>query len=369
MKKVLSILSVLLIFTGISLAQVSFEGNLIAVTLENFGEIQVLDAAQADYYHIDRFSPLIGGNPNEVMDYYNDMDDVEAPALADPPEYGDVELYGVVDNAFSGAPPAYQVAINIYGWNDQPFVIIKYTITNSSGDALDAKVGFEVLPQIDNAYGEEKMEYLETLNAVRIFRTDSSKNIGIKILQPQMTSLTAIEWFSGYNDSDEDLYGYLYYGSIDTEYQSGLDGAVIFPSVDAVPLADGESTVVYVALALGEDLTDLQANLTSAEDTFNTIITFVDDKEFRPTTYSLSQNYPNPFNPSTLIRFSVPERENVKIKVFNTIGQEVAELFNREVEAGSYDLKFNASDLPSGVYFYSIETDNFNMTKKMMLIK
>ncbi len=368
MNRSLLFLSVFLLLSLSSFAQVSFEGTMINVTLGNYSSIGVFDPVEADYYHIDRFSPLVGGNLNEVMDYYNDMDDVDAPAVVEPATYGDEELYSKVDNAFSGEPPAYQITINLYGWNDQPFVIIKYTITNASGDALDARAGFEVLPEIDNMYGDEKMEYIESQNALRIFRPDSSKNVGIKILQPEMTSLKAIEWFSGYNDSDEDLFAYLTYGSIDTEYQSGVDGAVIFPSVDAVPLADGESMVVYVAIALGENQSDIEANLIAAEETFNTVITSVDN-EFVPVSYSLSQNYPNPFNPSTVIKFSVPKKENVEINVYNAIGQQVTELFNKQVEAGSYDLKFNASDLPSGVYFYSIEAGNFNMTKKMMLIK
>ncbi len=240
MKKVLLIISSFLILTTISIAQVSFDGNNIVITLESYGEIQVFDAEQDAYFHIDRISPLIGGNVNEVMDHWNDMDDVEPPALMEPATYGDVELYGVVDNNFSGAPPAYEVGINIYGWNDQPFVIAKFTVTNISGGNLDARSGFEVLPQIDNAYGDEKVEYIESLNAFRVFRPDSSKNVGFKVLQPDMTALKVIEWAEGYNDSDEDLFSYLVYGNIDAEYQSGADGTVIFPSVDPVMLADGE---------------------------------------------------------------------------------------------------------------------------------
>ena len=368
MKKYLLFLFLFFLISIATIAQVSYNSNSITVTLESFGEIQILDAVEEDYFHIDRLSPLIGGNLNEVMDHWNDMDDVEPPMIVDPAEFGDVELYGVVDNFFSEAPPAYEVGINIYGWDNEPYVIAKFTITNISGEELDARTGFEILPQIDDSYGDEKMEYLETLNAFRIFRPEESKNFGMKILQPQMTSLTAIEWFSGYNDSDEDLFGYLTHGSIDPEYQSGVDGAVVFPAVDAVTLADGESTIVYAALALGDNLDDIEANLVSAEETFNSVITSVEEDTV-PLKYLISQNYPNPFNPSTLIKFSVPQKENVKIKVYNTIGQQVAELINEEVAAGNYDIKFNASNLPSGVYFYSIEAGNFNQTKKMMLIK
>ncbi|HQF42866.1 MAG TPA: T9SS type A sorting domain-containing protein [Ignavibacteriaceae bacterium] len=88
-----------------------------------------------------------------------------------------------------------------------------------------------------------------------------------------------------------------------------------------------------------------------------------------PEVYSLSQNYPNPFNPSTAIRFSIPEQTNVSLKIFNSIGQEVASLVNGELSAGNHEVNFNASKLSSGIYFYRIETPAFTSTKKMILIK
>ena len=88
-----------------------------------------------------------------------------------------------------------------------------------------------------------------------------------------------------------------------------------------------------------------------------------------PSDYALLNNYPNPFNPSTTISFSIPEEEFVSLKVFNSLGEEVAELVNETLSAGSYSASFNASDLTSGVYFYKINTGTFVEIKKMMLIK
>ena len=88
-----------------------------------------------------------------------------------------------------------------------------------------------------------------------------------------------------------------------------------------------------------------------------------------PLTYNLEQNYPNPFNPSTLIKYSVANDEFVNVSVFNLLGQKVATLVNGNVKAGSYEVNFNASELSSGVYFYSIEAGNFKAIKKMMLMK
>lgn len=88
-----------------------------------------------------------------------------------------------------------------------------------------------------------------------------------------------------------------------------------------------------------------------------------------PDSYNLSQNYPNPFNPSTQIQFSIPSQEFVSLKVFNALGKEVAELVNRNLAAGNYSVDFNASKLSSGIYFYTITTNKFSSTKKMILIK
>jgi hypothetical protein len=88
-----------------------------------------------------------------------------------------------------------------------------------------------------------------------------------------------------------------------------------------------------------------------------------------PLTFALDQNYPNPFNPSTSIKYSVPETGNVRLAVFNLIGEEVAVLVNGTVQAGQYEVSFNASSLPSGVYLYKLQSANSVEVKKMMLLK
>ena len=85
--------------------------------------------------------------------------------------------------------------------------------------------------------------------------------------------------------------------------------------------------------------------------------------------YSLSQNYPNPFNPSTEISFSLAKSGNVTLKVYNILGSEVATLVSGFMEAGKHSVKFNANNFTSGVYLYTIKADNFNSTRKMILMK
>lgn len=101
----------------------------------------------------------------------------------------------------------------------------------------------------------------------------------------------------------------------------------------------------------------------------NNLVTNVIDDNPISHNYELSQNYPNPFNPSTIISFSIPVRERVELKIFNSLGQEVAALINKELEAGIHRIEFNAASYASGVYFYRLKTDNFVQTKKLLLLK
>ena len=88
-----------------------------------------------------------------------------------------------------------------------------------------------------------------------------------------------------------------------------------------------------------------------------------------PALFSLSQNYPNPFNPETRIDYTIPEQQNVSLKVYNMLGEVVKELVNEVKPAGTYKIKFDGAHLPSGVYVYRIETESFNENKKMTLLK
>ncbi|MBK8946654.1 MAG: T9SS type A sorting domain-containing protein [Ignavibacteriae bacterium] len=88
-----------------------------------------------------------------------------------------------------------------------------------------------------------------------------------------------------------------------------------------------------------------------------------------PTEYTLEQNYPNPFNPTTVIRFSLPETANVKLRIYNSLGELVETLVDETVEAGFHSVNWNAKGLSSGLYFYELTSSNFVSVQKMMLLK
>ncbi len=85
--------------------------------------------------------------------------------------------------------------------------------------------------------------------------------------------------------------------------------------------------------------------------------------------FALEQNYPNPFNPTTMIKYSVPTKEFVSLKIYDILGNKVADLVNENKEAGNYEVSFDASNYPSGLYIYSITAGSFKQVRKMMLVK
>ena len=92
--------------------------------------------------------------------------------------------------------------------------------------------------------------------------------------------------------------------------------------------------------------------------------------ELIPAVYALEQNYPNPFNPSTVIEFSLPEDVgNVKLSIYNALGEKVAELVNTALTAGKYQYQWNAQNVATGMYIYELRTDKFVSVKKMILMK
>ncbi|NNL22297.1 MAG: T9SS type A sorting domain-containing protein [Ignavibacteriaceae bacterium] len=129
----------------------------------------------------------------------------------------------------------------------------------------------------------------------------------------------------------------------------------------------GSTLVIDLAIVAGTSLEDLQANAQDAIDYW--LIVPVEDATLTTQDFSLLQNYPNPFNPSTRITYSIPQTSKVVIKVFDVLGNEIETLINEQKPAGTYEITWYAEGLPSGVYFYQLQTNEFVETKKMILLK
>jgi len=103
-------------------------------------------------------------------------------------------------------------------------------------------------------------------------------------------------------------------------------------------------------------------------------VTGIKDGTEIPSSFQLYQNYPNPFNPYTTIQYSIPlnekrEQKNVKLIVYDILGNEIAVLVDEQKSPGNYSVNFDGSNLSSGLYYYTLTSDNIGLTKKMALMK
>lgn len=155
----------------------------------------------------------------------------------------------------------------------------------------------------------------------------------------------------------------------------GIQASLYFPSIGSYNQSGG-----YFFNGIIDDIRIYNRVLTQDEidSLYIEGVTAIDEGLSEiPQKFTLSQNYPNPFNPSTKIKFSIPQKSPVQIKVFDVLGDEIGILFNEEKPAGNYDVTWNAGNLPSGIYFYQIKAGNpstgqgqvFVQTKKMILLK
>ncbi|MFZ2323178.1 MAG: T9SS type A sorting domain-containing protein [Ignavibacteriaceae bacterium] len=182
---------------------------------------------------------------------------------------------------------------------------------------------------------------------------------------------------------ESDIAGYKIYWGLVSEFPS-MNSADVgnVTNYNLQSLSSGKYFILVSAYddnaaAINDDpLTVTNEKQTSGNESwFSAIVTpelisdVANDNNINPSKFVLYQNYPNPFNPSTKINFSVPEKSNVIINVYNALGEEVKEIVNKEFEAGIHNLEFNASDLTSGVYFYKLQAGSFVQTKKMILLK
>lgn len=155
-------------------------------------------------------------------------------------------------------------------------------------------------------------------------------------------------------------------------YHVKSTAAPAFASVDSINTSVnlGQNVVLTTRIEFS-DATGLQTLLPGFESGGVTIQspTDVNDDQSVPSVFEVAQNYPNPFNPTTSLQFSLPKAGNVRVEVFNVLGQSVDVLADGHREAGQYTLTFNASAQPSGVYFYRVDYDGHSETRKMLLLK
>lgn len=345
-----------------------FDTDKMQVRVDTYGAMRFWTIEGTDtVQHLNRVNILVAGNQNQVLDYWNDVD-VEIPtALVTNPSLSDYEISGTYNNAFSGLPPNVIVDQNVYAWQDGRFALVKMVVTNAETSDLPTIVGLDVVQYMDFTWEDDNV-YWDATNQMLV--QYESHYAGIKYLSEAVTSAQVLIWYDGYSSDDPTTYALLTEGTFDTDtLVTTPDGAVSFLAGQSVILSPQQSRTVYLAVALGANETEMLANMQLAQQKYNQIVSVESDLNNIPTNFTLDQNYPNPFNPSTQISFGLPFRSNVVLKIFNTLGEEVAELVNGSLEAGSHSFNFDASNLTSGIYIYSLQTDAGVISKKMTLIK
>jgi hypothetical protein len=155
--------------------------------------------------------------------------------------------------------------------------------------------------------------------------------------------------------------GGIVYGTIQIEYS--IDGGETWVKINKTPIA-GLTRYSWSVPKVNSTNCLVRVSNYTTHQVFD-----VSDKAFTITTTTGVKNYPNPFNPSTKIVFGLENKAQVSLKVFNSIGQQVAELVNKQLEAGNHEYEFNASNLTSGVYFYNLSIDGKSQVNKMILMK
>ena len=212
-----------------------------------------------------------------------------------------------------------------------------------------------------------------TNNVLNFFVSEADSGYSIDNLAPAVPSNIIADGFEdrvelAWDDNeDNDFKYYAIYRSLDSEFDPDTMNTFTYSTIDGSFNDDNVeigNTYYYKIVAV-----DFSGNQSEYSEQVYALITDVNADVEIPTVYELGQNYPNPFNPSTVINYSIPESGLVTLKVFDILGQEVAELVNTVKQAGVYNVSFDANDMTTGLYIYRIESGSFTATKKMLLVK
>ncbi len=324
-------------------------------------------------------------NPANFFDLTNVQSDFTSGFYTE--TMGTVDFDQVSDAIFSDglAPNPYGLDITqkTYSKNGEDAVYLEYTFTNNTGaDVAGLSAGLFM------DYDVETGGVTSTSNNGGYALDEHLAYVYADGTTGPMFGVVALNGMAGAkvssdNSADVDPLrqdGYTFITTLDaTDPVTGDQRLWIGSEVGNI--ANGGFGKVTFAIVAADDLHDIRfiaekAFILGKQAGFTTIVVGVDGEiSGIPSKYEISQNYPNPFNPATVIQYALPLQSHVKINVYNTLGQLVTKLVDTDVTAGYHQVNFNASNLSSGVYFYSIQAESidgskdFQIVKKMMLVK
>jgi DNA/RNA endonuclease YhcR with UshA esterase domain len=298
-------------------------------------------------------------------------------------EFDQVSSAAVFSDSLATTPYGLEITQKSYSKTGEDVVYIQYTYTNNTGaDIADFSAGLfldiDVATYTSNNGGysdSEKLAYVYAAGTTDPYfgvaaLINEDQTYGARVTTTNQADLAALR-----------SAGYTFISTFDENDDPGTGDQRLWIGIAVGTISSGKSAKATFAFVAADDLHDLRANaemafITGKEAGFtNTVVSVDQNPSGIPTEYNISQNYPNPFNPATVIQYALPSQSNVKINVYNTLGQLVSKLVDSQVSSGYHQVQFNASNLSSGVYFYSIQAEaidgskSFQIVKKMMLVK
>jgi hypothetical protein len=259
-----------------------------------------------------------------------------------------------------------------YAWNSSPdanYIILKYVIKNTSGSNLSNMFAgiyafYTPTGQLSNNFTK-----LDTLNKLGYSynSANTDPHLGVALLTNQNLNFKALlgsEVLTGFTTQEK--WDALSHGISVPSQGPNITCLVI--SAGPISLNNNDSVTVGFAIVKGANLAELKTNTITAKNKYG-VIGVEQISGQVPLRYALYQNYPNPFNPVTTIKFDIPKSDYVNIKLYDITGRYLGSIVDRKLDAGSYKVGFDGSNLASGVYFYRVETSRFIDVKKMVILK
>ena len=262
---------------------------------------------------------------------------------------------------------------------------VPFTDTNGNGvwdpsenEPLNDDVGKDGVGPLDPNYSgpdEGEGDGLPSDGEPNFDKTDNDESDQIGLTAVSIYRLGEGGTGGGWPKDDESMWLKMSSAAFDTSLQNA-NISMVFSS-GPFPFNIGQREKFSMALVFGENLEDLIYNKKVAQLFYDSdyelldSLTSIDQEDFGLTTdnFYLSQNFPNPFNGNSIIKYSIPHSSQVSLKIFNTLGEEIETLVNEEKLVGTYELNWNAANLPSGVYFYQLRSGSFVQTMKMVFMK
>ena len=270
-----------------------------------------------------------------------------------------------------------KVQVTVYLWKNAKYLIYRYRVYNDTTVTSSLYISSFASPSPSGTYGGETVVYNAAKSTYYFYRSGTPVYVSQKLLSKNLYSMRIMDW-DAYSPADpssdatDNSTRYLMstYTKFDTLLTASVDGSAVQMNAGLYTMAPKDSTDLYFAIGLGTTAAEAIAVMDSAQAKYNKLLTAVEkNTTVIPTHVALEQNYPNPFNPSTQIRFMLPTRSSVTLMVYDALGRSVRTLVNQQLDAGEYVTTFDATRLPSGVYYYVLRAGVLIESKRMVLIR